>query len=859
MDDIRKKLALIDKQLAGGNFHKRIIDACPLFFIAVGLIAGILLQSKLNLTITIWMVMLVPACAMVVVVFFRQQFSNNRPYIPAYLALFAFICFGAIRLTSYHRVNSNDISNFVPAQTTLATIRGIIVTEPYINRNQQWQFAKFQFTDPPSSFYLKVLEVKAVEEWTQVTGTIWTSVNEPVLDLRAGDYIQAYCRLDRFTPPANPGQFDTAKYMANRNIFIAASISRESPDGIKKIIKKQQPSLFFKIRNFLRQIAATALLDGSAPDEPDVGLLQALLLGYRKNVDSDTYEAFRKTGLLHIISLSGMHFGILIGIVWWLCKTAGLMKPARAAVCIVASVVFTLIIPPNAPALRAAIICFVFCISFLFRRQYNPINTLSLAAIILLLIRPTQLFEPGWQLSFASVLGLLLFCGRLHFFLYEKISGLRWRKKGPKTVVSFRSAPVTGPYFLRLFSTCLTAWLGGAGILLYHFYTINPLTCIWTVIVSPLVGAIMLLGFLKIILFFIFPTISGILGSMATLLSAFFIWIVKKMAEVNISQILIGHISPVPVIFYYLTILFAAFAYIRRPFIKKVIVITAALIMVAHLGVVKWHNTHRDNLLISCLDTGHGQAILTRLPDGGNVLFDAGSMYRSDIGRRIVTPFLDYIGINKLDAVIISHNDIDHINGIPEIAQHCKIEHIYANDAFFTNLAADTNSTEGFLNQTLAMQGHKIERLDNNPAFGGKAKIKILWPATQDNPTQKLSDNDTSLVTLLEFAGRRILLCSDIEQFAQNEILRLYPDLKADVVVLPHHGSVSTLEPDFLEKLGADIMLCSCGQNQYKSINNSPAVERILSNAKKTFFTYSDGAATVSIDKKGNIKSVPFR
>ena len=150
---------------------------------------------------------------------------------------------------------------------------------------------------------------------------------------------------------------------------------------------------------------------------------------------SPLIEAFRKTGLLHFVCLSGMNFGILVGMIWWLCKTAGLMKRARAAVCIIAAAMFVLVVPSNPPAFRAAIMCLVFCSSFFFRRQSNPFNSLALAAVILLMIRPTELFEVSWQLSFAAVLGILLFTGRIQFFLYEKdnrlVHGLR-RGKGLK-------------------------------------------------------------------------------------------------------------------------------------------------------------------------------------------------------------------------------------------------------------------------------------------------------------------------------------------------------------------------------------------------------------------------------------------
>ncbi len=256
------------------------------------------------------------------------------------------------------------------------------------------------------------------------------------------------------------------------------------------------------------------------------------------------------------------------------------MKRARAAICIIAIGVFLLIVPPRAPTVRAAIIAFVFCVSFFFRRHSNPVNTLSLAAIILLLIRPTQLFEAGWQLSFASVLGLVLFCHRIHFFLYEKITGWPWFKKAPKTRPFFRIVSRPGPSLLILFSTGLTAWLGGAGILLYHFYTINPLTSIWTVIAFPFVALILIAGFLKIVLSFLLPTVAVVLGVAVTGLADLLIWIVKLIAQLDISQILIGHVSLAPIIFYYGLIVFVGFAYFRRSLIKKAICMVSVL---AHL------------------------------------------------------------------------------------------------------------------------------------------------------------------------------------------------------------------------------------------------------------------------------------
>ena len=854
MDEIKRKLALIDRQLAGRRFHARAVSTCPLVFVSVGLITGILAQSRFGLPVSTWSVLLGLLAAVTALLFVVQQFCGAKcQYVTAYLALGCFACLGAIRLMNYHDPAANDIRNCVTDERKLATIRGQIVTEPYVNKYPGWKFARFRPADPGSSFYLMVSEVQTVSDWMPVTGIVRVQVGEPVLDLQSGDSIQAYCWLDRFTTTTNPGQFDSAGHLARRNVLLGASV--KSRDGIKKL-PSGPATAWARLRTRVRGAATTALIGDLNPQDASRGLLQALLLGDRRDIDSDTYRAFRRTGLLHFISLSGMHMGILFGMIWWLCKTIGLMKPARAGVCAVTVGIFLLIVPPRAPTIRAAVICWVFCASIVFRRRSNPINTLSLAAIILLLIRPTQLLEAGWQLSFASVLGLLLFCERLHFFLHEKITGLRRPKKGVTAIVSYRMTPRPGPYSLRLFSAGLTAWIGGAGILLYHFYTINPLASIWTVLVFPLVSAILVLGFLKMILFFLLPTLSGLLGILAALLSSALIWIVKRIAQLGISQILIGRVSLAPIVFYYCAVVFAAYVYFRRPLTKKLICTAMFLPLIVYLGAVKWQRTYRDELVMTCLDVGHGLAVLIQLPGKANVLFDAGSLHVSDIGTRIVAPFLDYLGIGRIDALVVSHNDTDHINGIPEIVAHCRVSGVYANDAFFSK--TDRGGTAEFLEECLADQGLQIEPLEAKLHLGGSATIETLWPGKDSPVIDDLTDNNRSLVSLVEFAGVRILLCSDIEKHAQREILQLRPDLRAEIVVIPHHGSPTTLDTTFLERLSAKVLICSCDRTQYERIMGNTGPASGTPKRAKTLYTAQEGAITVVVGSDGTIEAAAF-
>jgi competence protein ComEC len=712
MDDIQQKLALIDKQLTGGvaDFHKRIISTAPLLFVAVGLIAGILIQDAFGLPVWFWLAGVVVCEAVTVILYVVCRGREGKlPYILAYTALVCFVCLGAIRLSSYEQPASNDIRNFVSGkkelaaesaentddkfkmdsrlrgndrgdEQVLATIRGQIITEPYVNKNEGWAFAKFAHTDLTSSFYLKLGEVETADGWAKVSGAVRVQVNEPVPDLKAGDYIQAYCWLNRFGNATNPGQFDVAKYLARKNVFVAASI--DSRDAIE-VLQSGSADFFAKIKGKAKEIAVQSLLGGLYPQDESERLLQALVLGYRTEMDTATLEAFRKTGLLHFVCLSGMNFAIFVGMILWLCKTAGLTRKIQATVCMIATVAFILVIPSNPPAFRAAIICLVFCLSFFFRRQSNSFNSLALSAIILLLIRPTDLFDASWQLSFATVLGILLLANRTIDYISEKVTALFENPTSGKMPSYFRVISGVISSVIAGLAVSFVAWMSSAGILLYNFYTIQPLTSIWTVVASPFIAVISFAGYLKLLTGVILPTAASMLDLIIKPLSRCLIWLVKYIASIDVSQVLIGHITIWLIVFYYCTILFIAFIHFKRPFVKRAISVTMVLAVIIFLGITKWQRTHRDELIVTSLDVGHGQAILAQLPGKGNILFDAGSLYNKDIGRRIVTAFLDYSGINRIDSIIISHNDVDHINGIPEIVEHCKVKHIYANDAFF--------------------------------------------------------------------------------------------------------------------------------------------------------------------------------
>ena len=607
MDEIQRKLALIDEQLAGGALHRRLVSTIPLFFPGVGLMAGIVVQDRFVrpflrtdplLSLWFWLAALA-FTAGAVGVYLARRYRDLRPEVLACGALLAFTCLGAIRLLVYEKADPRDVRNSVGRDRILATIRGRIITPPYQER-RDWCFAQLVPADPSSAFYLRLDQIKGPTGWEPVVGTIRVQVDEPVPSLRMGDYVQAYCWLHRFEEPTNPGQFNLARYLRRRNIFVGASVpAREAIEA-----NKDAPgSLWIRLRGTLTEAAARGLLDHPLAETQSEAMMAALLLGERHDIDRATNEAFRKTGLLHLISLSGMHLSILIGLVWWACRPVGFSKRTRALICITATAVFLLIVPPLGPILRAAVIVWAYCLSILLRRRSSALNSLFLAVIVLLLIQPTQLFDAGWQLSFASVAGILAFTRRLEDFTHERTREWfqRTRDETPLVVRLFQK---TGRGIITILSVGTAAWLASAGIILYHFYNLTPLSSVWTALASPAVTAITVLGFVKIVLSFFLPTLSLLLGHVLGFLADFLIWQVRLMAQIDFSYLQMGHVPLLLIVLYYFLIFFVAYVHLRRPLLKRSLCLVLVLLVVVPLGLMKWQRTHRGHLNLICLGRG---------------------------------------------------------------------------------------------------------------------------------------------------------------------------------------------------------------------------------------------------------------
>ncbi|MCF7975473.1 MAG: DNA internalization-related competence protein ComEC/Rec2 [Phycisphaerae bacterium] len=817
MDSVKRQLEALDSQLTPPDHLALCSRRIPLLLPVLSLILGVLMQSFLQGSRVGWLGLLLAS---------PLALLYRGPHRFMGLACVTVLALGGLRLACFTSLPTRDISHAVPTNQDIpATLTGRISTVPKLVETE-WEYGSQQPMAPGQSFDLKLED--------HYSGTIRVYVTEPMPDLTIGTRIRLHGRVSRVTPALNPGQFDLATHLARRNCFVTAFV--KSPVSIEILPDTAPPGYrILRARGRMQQRLAESLIPPHGETSARSALLQALILGLRDDVPSVTLQAFQTTGLLHLISLSGLHVGIFMSMVWAMGQCAGLLKPARSLLCLGVLAGFLWLVPWRAATVRASLIAGLFCTAVFFRRKPQPLNTLSLAALVLLLIRPTQLFEAGWQLSFSSVLGILLISSSVNAWFRQRFQSL-WSgfKTLPWRIVHYivRSA-------LTLLAVGLGAWLGSAAILAYHFYGLTPLSVLYTLIALPLVALILMVGLVHIITVLICPCLNPITLAILNSLSTGLMTTVHGLGLIKGSHILLGHISWAPVTLYY-GLLLSGLLWRKRSIRPALIGLAVILPLVWIQGLKVWRD-RTPSLTLTCLNVGHGQALVLHTSENHTFIFDAGSLYQKDIGRRIVSAYLDYCGISHVNAIVASHNDADHINGIPEIILHCHVGHVYA-PALMLNQASRGEGPAPWLERFLQRHERTLEPWPATLSVEEGLSMRQLWPDpnTAESP---LSDNNASLVLLITFGTQSILVTSDIESPTQQRLMSRYPTLHPDILLAPHHGSLTTLSETFLTNLEPNIILCSCGTSQFRR-------HRVI-NTPTTYHTPKQGAITLLINEKG--------
>lgn len=842
----------------------------PLLPVAIAVIGGILLGrwGVLNFYQTAGMTLIALAGFIGTFIYYRKKY----PSIKIHLVKAGFICIGFVGIGAlryalvYHYYPDDHIIRYCHNdRPRLATLQGVIVSEPYLAQGKG-AMAQYDFMrQSPTIFVVQCTDVLTPNGWQPARGFMQTTVSQPCLHLTMGQTIQIDGRISLRGHPNNPGQSDRTDYYRARRNLVACSISQSEAVTILNANKKTV-GLLANIRKNIALISRGLLIDEgyyetnetdkNAADETSPGFLAALLLGQRYQISPEMNEKFLRSGTMHFLSLSGLHIGLLAGFIWWGCKLTRLPRALQGAITLGFVILFLLIVPPRAPIMRAGILSIIFCIAWMTRRVTSPVNLLAFGAIVILLWRPLDLFSAGFQLSFIVVLALIIFVSpicRRDITLGEPDPNLITHP--PSYSDKIRPWWKSAGLFIARFMGALTvvslaAWLAGLPLAAYHFNCIALWGAVASVLLYPLVALTLLLGLLKLLLTPLLPFLGHLLNAPLDTLSQIIIFIVEKFAQIPYSTINTASPQTGFIVIFYILLIWIGQGVYRRKIIPYPPLYALLAWLIAFVWLLPFAATHPNSTTCHLLSVGHGTATVLELPDGKTICYDMGSLSNFNLANTTAKPFLRSRGITHIDAMFISHSNIDHYNGVIDICRDFTVGTVYISEYFEENAG---RAAKDFLKQLKNMnqpiqtlhRGCKLQNLNAtaNPAY----KIDILWPTAKTTGVN-LDSNNSSLTLKITTPNGRILLTGDLGESAQKALIQNNTDktLQANILLLPHHGSTSTSLPAFVEAVSPDYCINSCGRLFDRSINKLKTTI-----TPKTYHTSQNGTITVELNKNG--------
>ena len=600
-----------------------------------------------------------------------------------------------------------------------------------------------------------------------------------------GNYISILGTYSKGREIRNPGEFDYNRYLREKGI--SGIISTYDAGNFEIINTKKSffPNEIFQVR---KSIYNTIL---NLQNIETASLLKGLLLADRSDIDFEAKTEFINSGVIHVLAVSGLHTGFIILFLLLIFGRFNIYFRSFAAIS--GLLVFMCITGLPVSVFRASIMAIVIIVAFMLNRTTNLFNSLALAALIILIANPDEIYSPGFQLSFSAILSIDLI-----FPLFRNgIKKLNIRNKSLK-------------YFILLSAVSLSVEIGTLPITAAYFRKLSVIAPVVNLIVIPLIGLILLTAICTLMISAAFPFIASIYAAANDFFTFVLFRFIKTCGNLEYSFVWIRNFLLYDaLVFYSLLILFICFFPKFRSVSAKLCLLSLAA---ANFFIFSSLNDkellYKNELNVLMIDVGQGDSFLLQTADGKTALIDAGPVSNYfDAGEYVLIPLLNYLGINKINYGFISHLDLDHYGGFISLIHNNRIEKIIKpgfdstdiNDQKFEKYLNENNIPFSYFKKDITKIGNMrmyslYNNLDNNCSKNEKSGIlKIVY------------GNNSFLYTGDADSKREEILLNDYKAF-----------LKADVLKVGHHGSASGSSINFLQMVKPQIGLISAGiQNKF--------------------------------------------
>ncbi len=680
---------------------------------------------------------------------------------------------------------------FPIAAEETCTVTGKVITFPEVGEDKQTFLFRADAVNGEKSD-LKLYISASVEDdisycdILEITGTV--SANHPV---------------------ANPGGFAFGDYL--RNLHASAVISSRYDGKVETIGHDANvlESCFSFIRNRFETACEPLTRQGAA-------MVRGIFLGDTSSLDQEYTDVLTKTGIRHCFSVSGLHVGYIVILLMALGYLLPMGKEKQWLILLPFLFLYCGVTGFEPAVLRASVMALVLSASYSLGRQFDPYSSLSLAAFILLLWDPANLWLAGFQMSFVAMLSI---------FLFQKFFRKLLPKKGPEGL--WNAIAVT-----------FAAQVGLLPVVAVYFNVVSVISFILSPILCVAVGGIVIIALVATIIALFAPVAATVFLYGAEALGYLVSGFSELAAALPGAYFASAAMSPLWLIVIEGVLLLALFLpWFRFRPLAALGVMTLVLVFF-FVPISPFQRNH--DFTVTFLSVGNGDCIHLHTPEGKNYLIDAAGQFNDSTGVYTIRPYLLSQGITTLDGIFCTHGDADHSGSIPYLLSYFPTDTLYLSAAAMNSYKdlPDIAKSEGVAVVPLS-RGHTL-------SLGESITMKILAPAEEDYGP----DNELSLVMYVTDRNTSLLFCGDMSGVGLEHLVNRNDDLSADILQLPHHGSATGFSVEFYHAVSPEAVVGSLSPNsKYFPDDNVAGYWR---QADIPFYrTDEDGAITFTMEDEG--------
>ncbi len=654
------------------------------------------------------------------------------------------------------------------------------------------------------------LKVESINDNYKFKGTRLIVKVKDISNIEYGNKIKVYGNYSKLRGYKNSGVFQYEDYCKAFNIY--GNIKAKEIEKIK--VRKNLGYVSYKIRFYIKN-----KIDNHFNQE-EGSLLKGILLGDTENISDEIIENFRASSISHVLAVSGAHISCLIIGISFISNLIFKSTNLKKIIIIFILTIFVFIIGFSPSIIRSFIMVSLILISKLIHKKSNAYLNMVISVFIVLLYNPYYINNVSFLLSFLATFGII--------YMHSK---LKKRIRIENKILSYIVNIILISVYSNLFIFPIIA---------YFFNQVSFSFFITNLFISPIILILEIMG----MIFIISPNIfSSLFSSILNIFLKLLILISNIGSKIPFSKILVSSPSIIEILLYYLFIFHMTN---RKKYITRKILIILAIIVIGGNVCSKFLSP----FTIYFIDVGQGDSTLIKTKYGKTILIDGGGSDSYDVGKNVLLPYILNKRIRKIDYMIISHFDSDHIKGLFAVMENLKVENIIISKQY-----EETDNLKNFekivnekkIRVYIVKQGDEI-------IVDKDTRIKILWPdenQVTDNPI-----NNNSIVAKLIYQDISILFTGDIEEVAEKKIVGKISEseLKSTILKVPHHGSKTSSTEEFLEKVNPKISLIGVGENNQFGHPSNITLKKLKSINCKVYRTDEMGEVILQIKSNKKIK-----